>query len=243
MSQTADTYYKRDFWSCENLKYVQPHFRMGKAARIIRWIAGKNACDLLDVGCGPATLKQLLPTNIRYHGIDIAIHTPAEDLIQTDFLETPIKFGHKKFDLIIAQGVFEYVGNFQSQKFSEIAQILKENGTFVVSYVNFDHRNKNIYWPYNNTQSFDDFRQSLANFFRIDRIIPTSHRWYHDEPKGKLMKAIQMHVNWNIPFITRWFAVEYFFICSLRPSRNLATENARREKSCPTRSKATLGQR
>ena len=240
MSQTADTYHKRDFWSSENLKYAQPHFRMQKAARIIRTIAGEKVCDLLDVRCGPATLKQLLPPNIHYHGIDIAIHSPTSDLIQADFLENPIKFGHKKFDLIIAQGVFEYVGTFQSQKFSEIAQILKENGTFIVSYVNFDHQNKNIYWPYNNIQSFEAFRQSLANFFRIERFIPTSHRWYHDEPQRKLMKAIQMRVNWNIPYLTRRFAVEYFFICSRRVPRSPLPQNTDGGQSSSSRVNAIL---
>jgi cyclopropane fatty-acyl-phospholipid synthase-like methyltransferase len=189
---------------------------MEKVARIINSISQEKECDLLDVGCGPATLKRLLRSNIHYHGIDIAIHNPDPTLIQADFLETPIKFGEKKFDIIVAQGVFEYVGNFQPQKFSEIAKILKESGTFVLSYVNFNHRNKNVYWPYNNVQLFEDFQKSLQQFFRIERFVPTSHRWHHDEPKGRVMKAIQMQVNGNIPIISRMFAVEYFFICSLR---------------------------
>lgn len=219
MSQTSDTYYKRDFWSSENLKYTQPHFRMEKAARIVKRIARGKECDLLDVGCGPAALSQLLQSNIHYHGIDIAIHDSRPNLVQTDFLETPIKFGDKKFDIVLAQGVFEYVGSFQSQKFSEIARILHENGTFIVSYVNFDHQNRYLYSPYNNVQSFEDFQKSLTSFFYIERVFPTSHRWRHDEPKGGLMKAIHMHINRRIPFISRFFAVEYFFICSLQSSR------------------------
>jgi SAM-dependent methyltransferase len=228
MPQTSDTYYKRDFWSSENLKYVRPHFRMEKAARIINSISRGKECDLLDVGCGPATLRQLLKSNIHYHGIDIAIHSPDKNLIQADFLDTPIKFGEKKFDIIVAQGVCEYIGNFQSQKFSEIAKILKEEGALVVTYVNFDHRNKNVYWPYNNIQSFEDFQKGLARFFHIDRFFPTSHRWHHDEPKGRVMKAIQMHINGNIPFFSRLFAVEYFFICSLQSPRKSESRTQRR---------------
>ncbi len=226
MPQATDTYYKRDFWSSENLKYTAPHFRMEKAARILNSISRNKQCDLLDIGCGPATLRQLLRNNINYHGIDIAIHNPAPNLIQADFLETPIKFYDKTFDFVIAQGVFEYVGNFQSQKFSEIAKVLKEDGTLVVTYVNFNHRNKNVYWPYNNIQLFEDFQKSLEQFFRIDRFFPTSHRWHHDEPKGRAMKAIQMHINGNIPFISRLFAVEYFFICSLRTLGNRGAERS-----------------
>jgi len=214
--ETADVkYHKWDFWVQENLKYVTPHFRMEKAARIVDDIARGKECDLLDVGCGPATLMRLLGGNIRYHGVDIAIQDPAPNLLQMDFVERPIAFGGKSFDIVLAQGVFEYIGRAQSQKFADIAALLKENGTFMVSYVNFDHRNKGVYWPYNNIQSFRDFRGSLEQYFRVKRVIPTSHRWYHDEPKGRLMKAIQMHINVNLPVISRMFAVEYFFICSL----------------------------
>lgn len=215
--EVADVKYrKRDFWSEENLKYVEPHFRLTKAARLVNRLARGRECDLLDVGCGPATLARLLDKNIHYYGIDIAIHEPAGNLLQADFVEGPIQFGDKKFDLIVAQGVFEYVGKVQAQKFREIADLLKPGGKFLASYVNFDHRSKNIYWPYNNVQSFDEFRGSLEQVFHIERYFPTSHRRHHDEPRGRLMKAIQMHINVNVPLISRMFAVEYFFICSRR---------------------------
>src|SRR5579862_3662754 len=119
-----DALYKKEFWSEENLKYSRPHFRMEKAARLINKLAQGQDRTLLDVGCGPATLQSLLQPNIRYHGIDIAIHDPAPNLIESDFLEEPIRFDGRRFDIVIAQGVFEYVGNFQAQKFSEIADLL-----------------------------------------------------------------------------------------------------------------------
>ena len=208
-------YHKWDFWVKENLKYATPHFRMEKAARIVGDIARGKECDLLDVGCGPATLMRLLEGNIRYHGVDIAIQDPAPNLLQIDFVERPITFGDQRFDIVLAQGVFEYIGRAQAEKFADIVGLLKENGTFIVSYVNFDHRNKLVYWPYNNIQSFSDFHRSLEQYFRVRRVIPTSHRWLHDEPKGRLTKAIQMHINIELPVFSRMFAVEYFFICSL----------------------------
>lgn len=214
MPQASGKHYKRNFWIQENLNYAQPHFRLEKSARIINRIARGKECDLLDVGCGPAILANLLHKNIHYHGIDIAIHNPASNLVQADFLETPIKFGDKKFDIIVAQGVFEYVGSLQSQKFSEIRQLLKENGTFILSYVNFNHLHKWEYAVYNNIQLFDDFRNSLACYFHINRVFPTSHQWRHEEPERKLMKAIQMHINMKFPLISPVFAVEYFLICS-----------------------------
>jgi SAM-dependent methyltransferase len=210
---------KRNFWSQENLKYSQPHYRLEKSAKIINRLARGSRCTLLDVGCGPAALMSVLRPNIAYYGIDIAIHEPAPNLIEADFLETPIRFGDKRFDIVVAQGVFEYVGSFQAQKFAEIASILNDAGVFIVSYVNFGHRAANIYSPYSNVQPLKDFRQSLARHFEIRRFFPTSHNWNHSEPGRKLVQAGNMHINVNVPVISRVLAVEYFFICSERAAR------------------------
>ena len=222
MEAAGVKYHKRDFWIEENQQYVEPHFRLTKAARIVNRISRGRECDLLDVGCGPATLARLLDKNITYYGIDIALHGSAANLIETDFVEGPINFDDKRFDIVVAQGVFEYIGSVQAQKFREIAHLLKAGGKFVASYVNFDHREKTIYWPYNNVQSFGDFRRGLEQCFSIDRFFPTSHRWHHHEPNRRFMKAIQMQINFNIPFISRRLAVEYFFVCSARQPRKEA---------------------
>jgi SAM-dependent methyltransferase len=211
---TDDKYFKRDFWAVENLNYSKPHFRMEKAAGLLNRIAGEKQSDLLDDGCGPAALKPLLSKNIRYCGIDIAIHESRADLMQVDFVEHRIGFGQKKFDLIIAQGVFEYIGKVQEQKFSEIVGLLRPAGTFLVSYVNFNHVNCLRYAPYNNMMPFDEFRHSLERFFKIRRIVPTSHNWRHQEPDRKPWKMLQMHLNQRVPLLSRRLAVENFFICS-----------------------------
>ena len=209
-------YYKKDFWSAENLKYARPHHRLEKSARVINRIAGGRTRTLLDIGCGPATLQRLLTPNIQYSGIDISIPDPAPNLLEYDFLEAPIGFHGKKFDMVVAQGVFEYVGNFQAQKLEEISGLLNGSGVFITSYVNFAHRGTDIYWPYNNVQSFEDFRGSLAHYFNVERFFPTSHNWNHSEPNRKLVRAANMHISANIPVISRILAVEYFFICSAR---------------------------
>jgi SAM-dependent methyltransferase len=216
-----DKYFKRDFWAVENLNYSKPHFRMEKAAGLLNRIAGGNECNLLDVGCGPAALKPLLHKNIRYYGIDIAIHESRPDLMQVDFVEHPISFNQKRFDLIIAQGVFEYIGKFQEQKFSEIAGLLGPAGIFLVSYVNFNHVNCLRYAPYNNMLPFEEFRQSLERFFEIRSIVPTSHHWRHQEPNTRVWKVIQMHLNLRVPVLSSMLAVENFFVCSPRDSQGL----------------------
>ena len=214
----GNTLHKKEFWIKENLKYNRPHYRLEKSARIINRLARGKRYTLLDVGCGPATLMPLLRPNIQYYGIDIAIRDPAPNLIEADFLESPIQFDGKRFDIVIAQGVFEYVGEFQSQKFAEIAQLLNEGGIFVVSYVNFDHRKRDIYWPYSNVQPFNEFRRSLAEHFEIRRFFPTSYNWNHWEPNRRLLRAANMHINVYIPIIGPVLAVEYFLICSARDS-------------------------
>jgi SAM-dependent methyltransferase len=211
---TGNTLYKKDFWSKENLKYSRPHYRLEKSARIINRLARGKRFTLLDVGCGPATLMPLLRSNIQYYGIDIAIHDPAPNLIEADSLNTPIRFDDRRFDIVIAQGFFEYVGTLQAKKFAEISQILNAGGIFIVSYVNFGHRDRTVYWPYSNVQDLNDFRQSLAQCFEIKRSFPTSHNWNHSEPRRKFIMAVNMRTNINIPFISPVLAVEYFFICS-----------------------------
>jgi SAM-dependent methyltransferase len=207
-------YRKKDFWSGQSTQYLQPHYRLEKSARLINRLAQGKETTLLDVGCGPATLMRLLAPNVHYYGIDIAIPDPTPNLIEADLLETPIRFGDKRFDVVLAQGFFEYVGDFQSQKFAEIAQLLNGNGTFIVSYTNFGHRDRGTYWLYNNVQSVDDFRGSLTRYFKIHKFFPTSHNWKRTEPTRNLIKAVNMPINVKIPFISPMLAPQYFFICS-----------------------------
>lgn len=206
--------HKRDFWIEENKKHIPAHYRLRKCGRVINGIARGERRDLLDIGCGPGTLASVLDKNIHYHGIDIAIRDPADNLLEMDILEAPIAFGEKRFDIVIAQGVFEYLGSRQSQKFGEIASILHPNGIFVVTYTNFDHRAKYIFEAFSNVQPITRFRQDLARCFNIERCFPCSHNWHGGQPARKLVMAANMHVNTNIPGISRRLAVDYIFVCS-----------------------------
>jgi SAM-dependent methyltransferase len=211
---SGSTLYKKDFWSKENLK-CSSHYRLEKSARIINRLArAKEFITLLDVGCGPATLEPLLRSNIQYYGIDIAIHDPAPNFIEADLVNTPIRFDGKRFDIVIAQGFFEYMGTFQERKFAEISQLLSDGGIFIVSYVNFGHRDRTVYWPYSNVQPLNDFRQSLAKYFEIKRSFPTSYNWHHSAPNRKFIRAANMYFNMNVPFISPLLGTQYFFICS-----------------------------
>jgi SAM-dependent methyltransferase len=215
-TEGAVTFHKRDFWISENSKHIPAHYRLRKSARIITSIARGRQCDLLDIGCGPATLGRLLPGSIRYHGIDIAIHEPAPNLREVDFAENPIEFGGERFDIVVMLGVFEYLGGLQSRKFTEIAGLLKDGGTFLVTYTNFGHRDARIYEPFNNVQPFDDFLRELGRDFVVDRYFPASHNWHGGQPTRKLAQAVNMRVTANIPVVSSKLAVDYFVLCSPR---------------------------
>jgi SAM-dependent methyltransferase len=212
--------YKKDFWDTANLNFGEPWYRLQKAAGIVARLARQRQCTLLDVGCGPGTLMRLLPGNIEYFGIDIAIHTTAPNFIEADIAHAPIAFNGKRFDLVTALGLFEYVDDSQSRKFAEIAEILQREGKFVVTYTNFGHRKKRIYEAFSNIQPLDSFRQDLGRYFTIERSFPASYNWKHSQPSRRLIKAANMRVNANIPVLSPMLAVDYFFICSPRPRRS-----------------------
>jgi SAM-dependent methyltransferase len=214
--ESAADRYKRDFWIRENRKHVPAHYRLRKSARLVNALAGRQERDLLDVGCGPATLGRLLRPNIHYYGIDIAVHDPEPNLIEADILQEPIRFAGRRFDLVTALGLFEYVGASQDQKFSEIAELLNEHGRFVLTYTNFEHRDKRIFEAFSNVRSFDEFRRSLARHFTIDRYFPTSYNWRGGQPVRPLLQAANMPIKANIPVVGPKLAVEYFFVCTRR---------------------------
>lgn len=209
-------YYKKDFWSKETLKYSEPHFRMRKVAQLVRSQARGQQCSLLDIGCGPAALAKILPPNVDYYGIDISITNPAENLIEADILERRIDFRGMKFDFVVTQGVFEYLGAYQSQKFAEIAATLKDHGKFILTYMNFDHRQRKIYWPYNNVQQPADFRRDLDRYFRVERRFAGSHNWNQSEPRRRLIQVPQKHLNIYVPVLSPLLAVDYFYVCAPR---------------------------
>jgi len=212
-SDARGVLYKKDFWYTENLHYSRPHPRMAKVARLANSLACGGNCTLLDVGCGPATLAALLQPNIDYYGVDIAIHGPAPNLLEVDLLENPIGFDGRRFDIIVAQGFFEYVGKFQSQKFAEIASLLTESGTFIASYVNFGHWHPFTYRRYSNVQPFLKFRACIEEHFSVDRIIPTSYNLRHRDSEGKLTEVLRLGTDVNVPIFGSFFAIQYILLC------------------------------
>ena len=118
------------------------------------------------------------------------------------------------FDIIVAQGVFEYMGDVQSQKLAEIAGLVREGGTFFCTYQNFAHHKQHIYGPYSNIRQPEDFRRDLSRFFTIERAFPTAYNWNHSHPQRPWLRAPQERINVNVPVIGRKLAVDYYYQCS-----------------------------
>jgi len=117
---------------------------------------------------------------------------------------------------VVALGFFEYMGQQQIRKFEEINAILKDDGKFMMSYINFEHFGRRVWPNYNNVQSIAEMTKSLNEVFQVERCFPASHHWRQKQPGKRSFRALQMYVNFNIPIISPLMAVEYFFICSPR---------------------------
>ena len=207
----------RDYWSIENLKYVEPHFRLQKIARtLVRLAQGKNS-DLLDIGCGPAALAKLLPSIFNYFGIDIAIRAPAPNLIELDIINDEIVFANKNFDFVVASGLFEYLGKHQRKKLAEIRHVTRDSGYFVMSYVNFGHLSKRIWPNYSNVQPIALIRKDIESFFVITGMFSTFHNRVGTEPKRRIIQQIQAGLGFSLPIISPLFAVEFIFVCAPKP--------------------------
>jgi SAM-dependent methyltransferase len=207
--------YAKDFWKEANRKFNEPHFRTERVVGIAAKIARGRECDLLDVGCGPAAVSEVLPSNIHYYGIDIATQDHgAANLREADLRTEPIQFGSKRFDIVLAQGFFEYVEDTQAQKFAEIADVMKPDGKFIVTYWNFGHRAPHHYHAISNIQSITEFRRDLARRFRIDSGYPVSHNWRHRGPSRRIIKMANKPIRVNVPLVSPKLAVEYVFVCS-----------------------------
>ena len=162
-------------------------------------MAGDRECALLDVGCGPSALMRLLRPNIHYFGIDMAIPVPAPNLREINILEEPIAFDHKQFDIVTAQGLFEYLSDQQGHKLNQMARLLRRDGTFVTTYTNFSHRKRDVYAAFSNVQPLAEFRKSLERDFIVRKSYPVSHNWQHGQPVRPAVRALNRNLQYRHP--------------------------------------------
>lgn len=95
---------------------------------------------ILDIGCGNKDLKNFLPSNVSYCGLD-CFGEEADDMIVLDFNTTNAwaVLLLKKFDYIVCSGVLEYIINpntflhfiSQNAKYCIVSYALSENRSIV----------------------------------------------------------------------------------------------------------------
>ena len=224
-------YRSKGYWVVQNRQYAEPSFRLFKCARMLNELANGKPCGVLDLGCGPGALRSLLAPNLDYHGIDIALQGPAPFLRELDFARNAISYDGRHFDFIVALGVLEYMGALQEDKFLEILDILKPDGKFIMSYINFGHLGRRIWPNYNNVRPVSSMAESLNKVFRLERCFPASHHWRQKQPGRFALRKLQMHINFNIPVVSPLFAVEYFFVCSPKKARAGSTVPINKESA------------
>lgn len=84
------------------------------------------------------------------------------------------------------------------------------------AYINFSHFRRRIYPAYNNIQSIPDMIKAILDAFQLAQVFPVSHHWRHKQSGKNALPRIQMHFDIDIPGISPWLAVEYFFTCKFR---------------------------
>ena len=95
---------------------------------MVRLLNCNNINSILDLGCGMQTLKNKLPDNIKYIGVDLYKHVPTT--IVMDFNKG--EFYNEKVDVIFCSGVFEYIYDLDN-----FCKNISKNTNIIIGSYNF----------------------------------------------------------------------------------------------------------
>ena len=118
----------------------EERMRFRKAAALAKVRSGAR---VLDIGCRQGGLREYLPADIRYQGIDIAPEFAGPEILIQD-ISAGIPFGDASFDHVFCIEVLEHVPS-PFHTLAEIRRVLKVEGVLVVSVPNPYHL-KEIIW-------------------------------------------------------------------------------------------------
>jgi hypothetical protein len=93
-------------WASEIHAYDAPHARLQMVAAVIR---ARKFRSILDVGCAGGALGRLLPSGVRYQGIDFVESSNAESTIIADLNAAELPTLTLDADCIVLSGVLEYI--------------------------------------------------------------------------------------------------------------------------------------
>ena len=120
---------------------VAHYFNM-RVRRVMECLEGVNGGDLLEVGCGPGPIVELLvQKGIRYQGLDISPGMIAE--CRRRFAGVPgarfdvgdaarLNYPEGRFDVVLCLGMLEYVHD-EAAVVREFVRVLKPGGLLILS--------------------------------------------------------------------------------------------------------------
>ncbi|HEY9514849.1 MAG TPA: class I SAM-dependent methyltransferase [Gemmatimonadaceae bacterium] len=126
-------------WNQRAQTFDRPHPRLRLIANAIARLPG-NVSTLLDIGCGPGTLRSLLPATIEYFGVDIAgdvipVREDPEHFVIADLNHEDDCFPGRRFTVVVASGMFEYVRD-PDRFLLFVERKLSPDGHFILTYLN-----------------------------------------------------------------------------------------------------------
>lgn len=150
----------------------EERMRFRKATRLARVPPGSA---VLDIGAREGGLKQYLPPDTRYQGIDITPEFAAPDILIKD-ISTGLPFPDASFDYVFCIEVLEHVPN-PFGTLGEIHRVLRPGGVLILSVPNPYHF-KELIWnllriPDRQGHLYSWTRQTMTrlagmNGFRLD---------------------------------------------------------------------------
>ena len=159
----------RGHWNVRSFDFGGAHPRLILIATMILGLP--EIMTMLDVGCGPAPLRDIVPRHIEYFGIDIAtsviaaMRDPAH-FEAVDLDERQEAFGGRRFDLVVCSGVFEYIN--RRQAFIDfLKRKVRPGGWLIMSFTNHQHRKDGLHWVRGHYTSYTD---PHVNFLLVPQI-------------------------------------------------------------------------
>jgi 2-polyprenyl-3-methyl-5-hydroxy-6-metoxy-1,4-benzoquinol methylase len=164
------------FWNRRAKPFAVPHARLRVIARLIEESQGPRK-TLLDVGCGPASLRQVLPAGTEYFGADVAdeiiagFSDPAH-FQALDWNRSGRIFDGRLFDVIVCSGFLEYTDDL-GQALDRLRSQLAPGGRIVASYMNHAHWSAWRFVLTGRTRSLPDPHK---NFLTLRELMGTFRR-------------------------------------------------------------------
>jgi SAM-dependent methyltransferase len=97
---------------------------------------------LLDLGCREGHIRNYLPKDIEYTGVDVIKRFKKCQFFNlNDLNKSPLSFQNKSFDFILASAIIEHLLLDLNIFMHELKRVLKDKGFMIITYPN----NKAIY--------------------------------------------------------------------------------------------------